>query len=130
MLNTVLLAITENCNSNCKHCRVIKYHSEVDLDKARQIINKISKETKIVNITGGEPLLYPQIFQLIRYIKEKTPLKASLSTNGYLLDKKTATTLKKLSLDGINISLDSIQAKKHDSFRGKKGAYLYPKENL
>lgn len=123
MLNTVLLSITENCNSKCKHCRAIKYHSEVDFDKARKIIDKISKEAKIVNITGGEPLLYPQIFQLIKYIKEKTPLKASLSTNGYLLDKKTVATFKKLSLDGINISLDSIQSKKHDSFRGKKGAY-------
>ncbi len=130
MLNTVLLAITESCNSNCKHCRVIKYHSEVDFGKARQIIDKISKETKIINITGGEPLLYPQIFQLIRYIKEKTPLKASLSTNGYLLDKKTAVTLKKLSLDGINISLDSIQPKKHDSFRGKKGAYKLAEKGI
>lgn len=130
MLNTVLLSITESCNSNCKHCRAVKYHSDVDFDKARKIIDKISNEAKIVNITGGEPLLYPQIFQLIRYIKEKTPLKVSLSTNGYLLDKKTAATLKKLSLDGINISLDSIQSKKHDSFRGRKGAYKLAEKGI
>lgn len=123
MLNTVLLAITEACNSNCKHCRVIKYHSKVEFEKIIKVIDKIKNETRIINITGGEPLLYPQILQLIKYIKEKTPLKVSLSTNGYLLDKKTTARFKKLSLDAINVSLDSIHPDKHDSFRGKKGAY-------
>ena len=130
MLNTVLLSITERCNSNCKHCRVVKYHSEINFDKARKIIDKISKGTKIINITGGEPLLYHQIFQLIKYIKAKTPLKVSLSTNAYLLDQKTAATFKNLSLDGINISLDSIHPEKHNSFRGKKGAYKLAEKGI
>lgn len=123
MLNTVLISVTEKCNYNCKHCRVVKYRSEIDFKNALKIIDKVKDQTQVVNITGGEPLLYPKIIPLIDYIKRKTNLKVSMSTNGHFLTPKTAQQLKEKGLDGINISLDSTDPKKHDSFRGKKGAY-------
>ena len=123
MLNTVLISVTEKCNYNCKHCRVVKYRSEIDLKNALKIIDKIKDQTRVVNITGGEPLLYPKIIPLIDYIKEKTNLKVSMSTNGHFLTSRIAQLLKEKGLDGINISLDSTNPEKHDSFRGKRGAY-------
>jgi len=123
MLDIVLLSITERCNYNCKHCRAVEYHTEIDFKKACQIIKKIKRKTKAINLTGGEPLLYPKIIPLIKYIKKTTPLEVYMSTNAYFLTSQTAIQLKKAGLDGINISLDSTTPQKHDSFRGKKGAY-------
>ena len=130
MLNTVLLSITERCNYNCKHCRVVSFSSEIDFDKACKIVEKIKGKAKIVNITGGEPLLYPEILPLVRYIKTKTSLKVSISTNAHFLDKNLAEKLKKAGLDGINISLDSIYPSKHDSFRGRKGAFKIAEKGI
>jgi len=123
MLDVVLLSITEKCNYNCKHCRAVEYHTEINFKKACQILEKIKRETKAINLTGGEPLLYSKIIPLIKYIKKKTPLKVYMSTNAYFLTPQNAIQLKKAGLDGINISLDSTIPQKHDSFRGKQGAY-------
>lgn len=123
MLNTVLISITEKCNYNCKHCRVIKYRREINFENAIRIINKIKNHTRVINLTGGEPLLYSKILPLIDYIKTNTNLKVSLSTNGHFLTPRIACHLKEKRLDGINISLDSVDPKKHDWFRGYSGAY-------
>jgi len=123
MLNTILVSITEKCNYNCKHCRVIKYRSEIDFKDAIKIVDKVKNQTRVVNLTGGEPLLYGKIIPLIDYIKKKTDLKVSVSTNGHFLTPRIARLLKEKGLDGINISLDSTNPKKHDWFRGYNGAY-------
>jgi len=123
MLNTILLSITEKCDFNCKHCRLVKYQTEVSFDKALKIIKKIKGQVKGVNLTGGEPLLYPKIIPLVAYIKRNTDLRLTMSTNGHLLTPQIARQLKKIGLDGINISMDSTDIKKHDWFRGYQGAY-------
>ena len=109
---------------------MVSFSSEIDFDKACKIVEKIKGKAKIVNITGGEPLLYPEILPLVRYIKTKTSLKVSISTNAHFLDKNLAEKLKKAGLDGINISLDSIYPSKHDSFRGRKGAFKIAEKGI
>lgn len=86
----ISLSPTNRCNQNCNFCSYSERDRklEMSLDKAERIIWSFRMlGAKAVDLTGGgEPLMYPHIEELVRYIRY-LDMKISLTTNGLLLDK-------------------------------------------
>ena len=83
-------------------------------------ICEISKPLLI--LSGGEPLLREDVFELIRYGTEKG-LRMGLGSNGSLIDDTTAKKLKEAGATTVSISLDSSIPERHDEFRGVTGTW-------
>ena len=104
--------ITKRCNFNCKFCfaNMNDVSFELEYEKAIEIPYLLKTNgCKKINFVGGEPLLYPHIFDMIRESK-RCGLTTSLVTNGSLLNEDK---IKKLSpyLDWVGISIDSANEK-------------------
>lgn len=126
----VALNLTRRCNLRCEHCyldagtRLDGENSELSTNEVKKVINDIaalSQECMIV-MTGGEPLLRPDIDVLIEYAAGKQ-LMVVLGTNGVLLTLERVTRLKALGLAGAGISVDSLDPSFHDGFRGCSGSW-------
>ena len=76
----------------------------------------------VIILTGGEPLLRPDIFDLARYGSDKG-FRMVMATNGTLITEKIAGAMKASGIQRISISLDGPDAKTHDAFRQVKGAF-------
>ncbi|MGI6435197.1 MAG: putative heme d1 biosynthesis radical SAM protein NirJ2 [Syntrophomonadaceae bacterium] len=124
---------TNQCNLYCGHCyrdagNVMK--AELGTAEAKRLIEDIKKAGfKIMIFSGGEPLMRPDIYELIRYAREQG-LRAVLGSNGTLIDEQAARQLKAAGIMAAGISLDSLDEDKHDAFRGLKGASELTREGL
>ncbi len=78
--------------------------------------------TQLLILTGGEPLLRRDLVALAYHASERG-LMVVLGTNGTLLNEKTAQKLRASGVQGVGISLDSLDPQKHDTFRGLTGAW-------
>jgi AdoMet-dependent heme synthase len=119
--------VTRSCNLNCRHCRAAASHGlfkdELLTTKCFQLLNEIAAFAKpIIILTGGEPLLRSDIFDIASYGTHKG-LRMVLATNGTLLDEKVARHLKASGIKRVSISIDGKDAASHDSFRGVPGAF-------
>lgn len=126
---TVSWKVSSACNLRCQHCYFDDkseklYNSQNDLNKEEiiKLTNDLVTNLGIVNysITGGEPLLRKDIFEVIKTIKASHGI-VSLQTNGTLITKTASKKLRRLlnpNTDYIQISLDGIE-KTHDDIRGK-----------
>ena len=126
---TVSWKVVSACNLRCEHCYFDDesgklYNSQNDLgnDEIIKLTNDLVTNLGIVNysITGGEPLLREDIFEVIEIIKASRGI-VSLQTNGTLITKAVAQKLSLLlnpNTDFIQISLDGLE-ETHDSIRGK-----------
>lgn len=73
-------------------------------------------------ITGGEPLMFPDFDALVKAI-DPQKFYITSDTNGWYLDHQKARHLKKIGLDKIQLSLDSLSASEHDAFRRMPGSH-------
>ncbi len=126
-LRLVAWETTRNCNLSCVHCRASAekgpYEGELDTRTAIRLIDQIAETAKpIVILTGGEPLLRPDIFELASYGTEKG-LRMVMAPNGTLITEKIAGKMVETGIKRISISIDGAGKDHHDSFRGVKGAY-------
>lgn len=114
--------VTNDCNLRCKHCYLsagIGKKQELDYDRLINFLDELYQlngKTEVV-ISGGEPLLYKNIFKLLKYIKELGH-KLVLFTNGILIDKDNIKILKEY-VDEIQISMEGITKNGYESVRGK-----------
>lgn len=111
------ISITDKCNMKCSYCRPINidYISHKDMlsyEEIRDIV-LVMKDfgLKKVRITGGEPLVRPQVWNLVSLLKATNLESISMTTNGTYL-KEYAKLLKEAGLDTINISLDTLDENK------------------
>ena len=121
--------ITNFCNLRCQHCYQEDFSKDRDLDwfglkKISQniltTINEWNKKANI-NLTGGEPLLKPELFPLLHDLnKEPMVRDLGIITNGLLFNQEVIKRLAGFSkLKKIKISLDGANAEIHDSFRAQ-----------
>ena len=68
-------------------------------------------------LTGGEPLLRPDIYDIIKYAADRKFM-VVLGTNGTMINRTIAEKIKAAGTHGVGISIDSMDAGKHDKFRG------------
>ena len=101
----VRLSLTDACNFCCPYCRP----AEITPQSQHQLLS-VDEWMKAVRLTGGEPLLYPHIEELLARIKQTGWFEdISMTTNGSLLAPRAAK-LKELGLNRVNISLDSLDS--------------------
>lgn len=117
---------TNSCNLKCSHCyrdSGKESQGELNTEEAKKLIDEIAKANfKIMIFSGGEPLMREDIFELIDHAA-KTGLRPVLGTNGTLITKDIAQKLKDSGVSAIGISLDSLNAEKHNRFRGSDSAF-------
>lgn len=126
---------TKKCNLYCKHCyressQDEDIEGELTTEEGKKLIEEIKKAGfRLLILSGGEPLLRDDIFELISKAKE-TGLIPAMGTNGTLLTKESARELNNVGLRGIAISVDSMDSTYHDEFRGQKGAFDKTQEGI
>ncbi|MDR3403562.1 MAG: radical SAM protein [Chthoniobacter sp.] len=118
--------ITRRCNLHCVHCYsdsdARDYPGELTWDEMRGVVDDLSAyQVPALLLSGGEPLIHPQFFDLARYARAKA-MRLTLSTNGTLITRPVAESLKDIGFAYVGISLDGIGAT-HDTFRGRTGAF-------
>jgi len=122
-LDVVYVELTDKCNLSCLHCYAKNVSGERRELKTENFLNLIDELASLgvleIVFTGGEPLLYDDIFEVLRYTKSKK-IDFSIFTNGTLLNKNTIMKLKALNPQYIAISLDSNKAEIHNKIREKK----------
>ena len=115
--------ITHRCNLRCKHCYQEDYSSFEDFEDAKNVLDQYCTLIKAyncqgrLNITGGEPLTHPFLFDILRLARSRG-IKTGVLTNGTLIGEWDAKKLKASGVDYVQISLDGME-KVHDSIRGK-----------
>jgi len=125
-------SLTNLCNYGCKYCGIPKVKSkELTTEQIFSIIDELSElGTKIIQFTGGEPLLREDIGNIIKYAKKKN-IYSSISSNGSLVPYKIKEIkdldLLKLSLDGPAEIQDKVRQK--NSYKDIMGAVKVAKEN-
>lgn len=104
--NSICWNITNKCNDNCKFCYRDTLSEDLDFKSNKKILdNIISSGVKKVTFAGGEPLMYKNTLDLIKYAKENGII-TSLTTNNILLSEQLLYKLEKY-LDCITLSLDA-----------------------
>jgi heme b synthase len=126
-LRMIAWELTRNCNLNCVHCRARAscgpFEGELSTEECRKVIDSISSfSTPTVILTGGEPLMREDIFQIIEYGREKG-VRMVIAINGTFLTGEIAHRLKDSGIMRVSMSLDGKDAASHDSFRGVPGSF-------
>lgn len=118
--------VTRRCNLACVHCYTdshnVNYSGELTTEEAKEMIRDLSNfQIPALLLSGGEPLMRKDILYLAGYARD-LGLRLTLSTNGTLIDLKTAKKLKEAGFSYVGISLDGV-GETNDRFRGVKGAF-------
>lgn len=118
---------TRRCNLSCVHCRssseLNSYNSAFDTDKAKKLIDDITAfATPVMVLSGGEPLMRPDLFEIAAYGTEKG-LRMCVATNGTLVTEAVCEDMKRSGIRMVSMSLDGPDAATHDNFRGHPGAF-------
>ena len=126
-LRLVAWEITRNCNLSCVHCRASAtmgpYGGELNTAACLNLLDQIHVVgDPIIILTGGEPLLRPDIFEIARYGTDKG-LRMVMAPNGTLITEDKARQMADAGIKRISISLDGATRDIHDRFRGVNGAF-------
>ena len=122
----IRLSITDVCNFKCGYCLPNGYQVDksdqrkfLHLDEIRRLAIVFSKlGVQKIRLTGGEPTVRKDFFEIIKILKNEADIKKIvITTNGYHLDKK-AKKLADSGLNGINISIDSLDRKVFKNITG------------
>jgi len=119
--------VTRECNLKCSHCYINavdkKLENELTTEEGKRLIDQICEVSRpLLVLSGGEPLLRPDIYELIQYGSNKG-LKMGLGSNGSLINEAVAKKLKESGIATVSISIDSHIAAQHDDFRGVAGSW-------
>lgn len=97
------------CNLSCAYCNEYDdYSKPVSLDILKHRLDLLGRlKTGIITLSGGEPLLHPELDEVIRHIRRVGAL-AGLITNGYLLVPDRIESLNDAGLDYLQISIDNV----------------------
>jgi MoaA/NifB/PqqE/SkfB family radical SAM enzyme len=97
------------CNLDCTYCNEFDDRSNpVPLDEMKKRLDLLaSMGTSIITISGGEPLLHPELDEVIRHIRRRGMI-AGLITNGFFLNKERIERLNEAGLEHLQISIDNV----------------------
>lgn len=126
-LRLVAWETTRRCNLSCKHCRAVAedhpYDNELDTKASFRLLEQIKAVgDPIVILTGGEPLLRDDIFDIAAF-GTKLGLRMVMAPNGTLITQDTARKMKESGIKRISVSIDGSTPESHDTFRGVENAF-------
>lgn len=133
-LRMIAWEVTRSCNLACAHCRAASssapYPNELTTGECFKVIDEIASFAKpIVILTGGEPLLRKDIFEIAKYGKEKG-LTMVMAPNGTLLTEDNVRKIVDSGIKRISVSLDGPDEASHDDLRKVPGAFKRACEGL
>lgn len=120
--------ITRRCNLRCVHCRSsseteAKGHPDFSTEEAFRVLDDLTSYAKpVVVLSGGEPLMRDDVFEIARYGTGKG-LRMCLATNGALVNEDICLKIKEAGIKIVSLSLDGSTAAVHDDFRNQRGAF-------
>jgi heme b synthase len=119
--------LTTQCNLSCIHCRAEsganRPERELSLHEIRGVIDDIVSEYRpILVLTGGEPLYREDVYDIASYASGRG-LTVALATNGTLIDGRAAAQIRKSGIGRVSISIDGMDSRSHDGFRGIPGSF-------
>ena len=123
----VTLELTKRCNARCIFCNrwqvsPEEIKKELTTEEWIKVIRELAKiKTQKVNLTGGEPLLRKDFFEIVEELK-KHKLEITLNDNGFLLPKY-AKKISEFKIDYVRVSIDSHIPEKHNKVRGVRGIW-------
>jgi heme d1 biosynthesis radical SAM protein NirJ len=122
----VIWNLVRRCNLACKHCYSISadvdFPGELSTAEAERTMDDLrAYGVPVLILSGGEPLLRPDVFELSARAKAMG-FYVGLSTNGTLIDDAMLERVAAIGYDYVGISLDGLEAT-HDRFRRKAGAF-------
>ncbi len=126
-LMVVAWELTRSCNLSCAHCRGSAgnehYPDELSTAECYGVIDQIvSVGNPILILTGGEPLVRPDIYEIGACAVSKG-LRVVMGTNGTIITPDAAARLKGIPVSRVGVSLDFPDAEGQDRFRGRTGAF-------
>ena len=117
---------TNKCNLKCVHCYQDAEEAtdkELSCEEGKKMIDEIARAGfKVMIFSGGEPLMRPDIYELVAHAA-RAGLRPVFGSNGTLITPEVALRLKEAGACAMGISVDSLDAAKHDKFRGLEHAY-------
>jgi len=126
-LRMVAWEVTRSCNLACVHCRASAlcgpYPGELGTEKCLRLLDEIAEVAKpVIILTGGEPLLRADIYEIAAYGDSKG-LRMVLATNGTFVTDAVAEKLIASGIRRVSVSIDGPDPASHDAFRGVPGAF-------
>ena len=136
ILKDLFLEVTSRCNAHCEHCgsncgnKIDK--NEVSADVLKNALLEIANNYKaseiILNVTGGEPLMRKDLFDIMEYASN-LGFRWGMTTNGMLINDEVIALMEKTNMESISISLDGLK-ETHESFRKVPNCYENILENI
>jgi len=124
----VIWNLTNRCNLSCRHCYADANSTcsgrgeELSTQEAKRVIDDLARlDVLVLILSGGEPMLREDLYQLASYAREQG-ISCALSTNGTLIDEAQARKIGESGVRYVGISIDGGKDQ-HDEFRGRRGAY-------
>ena len=118
--------LTKSCNLRCPHCYMEagrKAENELSTQECLSLIDEMKTlGTEMLILTGGEPLLRKDIYEIAR-VASSHGIWVVMGTNGVLVTDEVALKMIECGVRGVAISIDSLEPAKHDHFRGGPRAW-------
>lgn len=119
--------VTRRCHLKCRHCRAgaldQHYTGELTTGQCRAVLDNIATLTRpIIILTGGEPMLRDDIYEIARHGHE-LGMRMVMAPCGGLVNDQTIAKMRAAGIECISLSLDGATAARHDEFRNTPGAF-------
>jgi AdoMet-dependent heme synthase len=126
-LRLVFWELTARCNLRCQHCRAEAQDDFVEGELTTPEILKVADDIRaaadpIVILTGGEPLVRADFFDIARACSDKFT-RVAVATNGTMIDDAMARDIAATGIQRASISIDGAGPATHDAFRGLDGSF-------
>jgi len=123
----VFWELTTGCNLKCIHCRASASSAvspdDLTHEESCRIIDQLASYAPLILVlSGGEPLVRPDVFDLAERARRNN-IRVALATNGTLVDRRMAERIRDAGIQRVAISLDGSNPRTHDQFRGETGAF-------
>jgi SynChlorMet cassette radical SAM/SPASM protein ScmF len=144
-IHALYVNLTDRCNLRCRHCWLSADMAASSGQGAGRrggggsslspaLMKDVIRQAKplglhTVKMTGGEPFLRADVLDFVSLFREEG-LNVDIETNGTLIDRPTARTLRRLEVRGLSVSLDSSDSLGHDRFRGVRGAFANARKGI
>lgn len=136
-LSSLYFYLTRGCNLRCRHCWIISEDTQKSKDSSflpvklfKDIIEQaIPLGCRLVKLTGGEPLMHPQIDELLSIIKDKQ-LSLVVETNGVLCNENIVSLIVSCKNPFVSVSLDSAESSVHEWLRQVSGSFVKALEGI
>jgi len=104
-----MLRLGMKCNFNCIFCNILNHENfpELSFEEAKEEVDKLADHYTYISISGGEPLLYPYVEELVAYAAQEKGMKINLQTNASLISRRRARKLKEAGVYSVFVNLPS-----------------------